>query len=127
MSAMRNNDLITKATLTVRKAGKAPLDQGPHGREQVERQGLAAKVSDGIVYGTRRIDYDWPENPLVSIVIQTRDREEYLRPLLESMHELTQYTNYELVIVDNETSEIQRVNFVRILISLPCRCDSRPP
>ncbi|TAH43468.1 MAG: type VI secretion system tube protein Hcp [Betaproteobacteria bacterium] len=26
MSAMRNNDLITKATLTVRKAGKAPLD-----------------------------------------------------------------------------------------------------
>lgn len=26
MSAMRNNDLIKKATLTVRKAGKAPLD-----------------------------------------------------------------------------------------------------
>lgn len=26
MSALRNNDLIKKATLTVRKAGKAPLD-----------------------------------------------------------------------------------------------------
>jgi type VI secretion system secreted protein Hcp len=26
MAALRNNDLIKKATLTVRKAGKAPLD-----------------------------------------------------------------------------------------------------
>lgn len=87
--------------------------------DHLERQGLAAKVSDGIVYGTRRIDYDWPENPLVSIVIQTRDREEYLRPLLESMHELTQYTNYELVIVDNETSDPDALEWLKALPSGP--------
>lgn len=87
--------------------------------DHLERQGLAAKPSDGIVYGTRRIDYDWPENPLVSIVIQTRDREEYLRPLLESMHELTQYTNYELVIVDNETSDPDALEWLKALPSDP--------
>ena len=87
--------------------------------DHLERQGVPAKVSDGIVYGTRRIDYLWPENPLVSIVIQTRDREEYLRPLLESMHELTQYTNYELVIVDNETSDPDALEWLKALPSDP--------
>jgi GT2 family glycosyltransferase len=73
--------------------------------DHLRRRGLAAEVGEGIVFGTRHIEYAWPETPLVSIVIQTRDREEYLRPLLDSLHEHTLYPNYELIIVDNETRD----------------------
>jgi len=43
--------------------------------------------------------------PLVSIVIPTRDRVDLLRPCVESIFSKTLYTNYELIIVDNSSSD----------------------
>ena len=56
------------------------------------------------------IDYLWPENPLVSIVIRPGIAK-VLRPLLpKACMSSRNATNYELVIVDVETSDPMRLN-----------------
>ena len=42
--------------------------------------------------------------PLVSIVILTKDAPQYIGPCLKSIYELTTYTNFEVVVVDNNTT-----------------------
>jgi len=71
----------------------------------LQRHGLDADIRDGALFGTRHVRYRWPDQPLVSIVIQTRDREEYLRPLLDSLFASTTYPAYEVVIVDNDSTD----------------------
>ncbi len=73
--------------------------------DHLTRRGLDALIHDGALFGTRRVEYRWHEAPLVSIIIQTRDREEYLRPLLESIAARTRYPHYEVVVVDNDSTD----------------------
>jgi GT2 family glycosyltransferase len=79
------------------------------------RRGLDTKVLDGALLGTRRIEYHWPERPLLSIVIPTRDRAEYLRPLLESLQERTGYDNYEVIVVDNDSTDPDTLDYLATL------------
>lgn len=92
--------------------------------EHLTRSGLDAQIFDGPLFGTRRIEYLWPHHPLVSIIIPIRDREEYLRPLINSMRELTQYPNYEIIIVDNDSSD---PDTLRYLTSLTTSTDTTAP
>lgn len=85
--------------------------------DHLARHGLDAVIHDGASFGTRRVQYRWADAPLVSIVIQTRDREEYLRPLLDSIATRTDYPNYELVVVDNDSTDPDAIAFLRGLES----------
>lgn len=85
--------------------------------DHLARCGLNAEVFDGAIYGTRRIEYHWPTEPLVSIVIPTREREEYLRPLLDSLQERTGYPNYEIIVVDNDSVDPDTVAYLEALRS----------
>ena len=54
----------------------------------------------------RRPIYDVPvPEPLVSILIPTRDQGRMLKKCLESLYEETKYSNFEIVLVNHETSE----------------------
>ena len=79
------------------------------------RRGLTADILDGPSDGTRRILYRWPNAPLVSIVIQTRDRGEYLRPLLDGIHTRTRYPHYEIIVVDNGSTDPDTLAFLAAL------------
>jgi GT2 family glycosyltransferase len=57
--------------------------------------------------------------PLVSIVICTRDHEALLRTAVESIHTLSTYSNYELVIVDNGSRNPQAVAYLASLAAQP--------
>lgn len=52
-----------------------------------------------------RIDYGHAVQPLVSIVVPTRNQLPMLRRCVESLLEMTRYPNYELLIVDNRSDE----------------------
>jgi O-antigen biosynthesis protein len=80
--------------------------------DHLTRCGLDADVLDGALFGTRRIHYKWAATPRVSIIIPTRDREEYLRPLLDSLHERTRYPNYEIIILDNDSTDPDTVRYL---------------
>ena len=54
----------------------------------------------------KRIRYSLPDlEPLVSILVPSRDQGRMLEKCLESLHEETAYPNYEIVLVDHESSE----------------------
>lgn len=70
-----------------------------------EDKGLNYKVSVGSYPNTYRVS--WPivkPLPLISIIIPTRDGFEILKQCLMSIYEKTDYANYEVLVVDNQTT-----------------------
>lgn len=88
-------------------------------QDHLARRQLTADVLDGALFGTRRVQYRWPATPLVSIVIPTRDREEYLRPLIEGIEERTRYPNYEIIVVDNDSNDPDTIRYLNTLRENP--------
>ena len=67
-------------------------------------------------YETR---FELTQRPLVSIVIPTRDKRALLQTTLESIWARTEYHRYEIIVVDNQSTEPDAVQF---LASLGSRC-----
>lgn len=70
-------------------------------------QELDASLGDG-PFGTSRVFWPLPPReqlPLVSIIVPTRDRADLLRTCMESLRRKTSYANYEIIVVDNGSSE----------------------
>ncbi len=86
--------------------------------EHLERLGHRARVTmlhDG---PGLRIRYALPDElPLVSIIIPTRDRSELLRPCIASILERTDYSNFEILIIDNGSSEPETKSYFKYLES----------
>ena len=76
---------------------------------------IQADVTDGLVENTCRITYHHQDTPLVSIIIPTRDKFEYLSECVDSLLEKTTYSNYELIIVDNQSADIDTLNYLQNL------------
>ncbi|WP_314408176.1 glycoside hydrolase family 99-like domain-containing protein [Pseudomonas kuykendallii] len=71
------------------------------------RLGIAHSITQGALPMINRVAYHNASQPLVSIIIPTRDQLPVLQRCVESLIEKTRYANYELLIVDNasETPE----------------------
>ena len=81
-------------------------------QEHLERTGIAGTVvpSHGVYLQTK---YAFPiEHPLVSIIIPTRDRTSCLQKCLDSIFEKTDYRNYEVIVLDNESHEAETLEFL---------------
>ncbi|MFY2860300.1 glycosyltransferase [Mycobacterium sp. THU-M104] len=71
-----------------------------------ERQGINAEIAPIADTGNWRVRYHLPEpEPSVSVIIPTRNGGETLRRCLDSVREHTDYSNYEIVIVNNQSDE----------------------
>jgi GT2 family glycosyltransferase len=68
----------------------------------LDRLGIMARAEPGAQPYFCRVHYrhDGPE-PLVSIIVPTRDQFSLLRRCIETVLKITEYQNYELIIVDN--------------------------
>jgi GT2 family glycosyltransferase len=74
--------------------------------------GDRGKCLDG-PYGTVHVQWPLPkEEPLVSLIIPTRDKLDLLRCCIESIETHTSYRNYELVIVDNGSVEQTTLDYL---------------
>lgn len=64
-----------------------------------------AQVEAGMAANTYRVVWPIPEpQPLVSLLIPTRDGLDILKPCVEALLEHTDYQNLELLIIDNQSS-----------------------
>lgn len=62
------------------------------------------------------VKYDLPDVlPLVSIIIPTRNGFHYLKQCLDSIFEKTTYSNYEIIIVDNNSDEQDLIEYLEDL------------
>ncbi|EIF28209.1 putative glycosyltransferase [Burkholderia sp. Ch1-1] len=76
-------------------------------REHLQRLGHAAKVETVSDKSSMvRVTFEVPEpKPLVSIVIPTRDRSDLLKRCVDSLREQTRYEPFEIIIVDNGSTD----------------------
>ncbi len=82
-------------------------------RAHLDRNGVRASVEPGYLDGTYFIEYRHDESPpLVSIIVPTRNKLEYLRPCINSVLETTSCEFYELIIVDNDSDDPQTLEFL---------------
>lgn len=59
-----------------------------------------------------RVKFRVKKNPLVSIIIPFRDEVAHLKRCIRSIEERTEYKNYELLLVDNQSSEEETHGFL---------------
>lgn len=62
-----------------------------------------AEIETGLAPGSFHIRYNLPEQPLVSIIVPTKDQLPMLMRCVESVLEKTAYPHFELLIVDNNS------------------------
>lgn len=90
-------------------SGRDAVSSEENTREAVSRhltrQGIQGRVDEGFAPGTHRVVYERMSNPLVSIIIPNRDKLEFLQPCVESVLEKTSYADYEILIVDNQSTD----------------------
>lgn len=80
----------------------------------IERRQLKATVQADPKTSYCRLKYHLPEEaPLVSIIIPTRDGLDVLEPCIDSVSRLTDYQNFEILIVDNQSSDPETLSYFR--------------
>ena len=94
-------------------------------KRHLDREGIKADVAEKKSVGLR-IDYHIPsQDPLVTIIIPTKDALNYLEPCVSSVLKKTKYKNFELIIVDNQSlddktfeffAEIKKIDNVSVIV-----------
>ena len=73
--------------------------------EHLQRVGLDGEVTDSTVPSTYRIRYEIKGNPLVSVIIPNKDHITELDLCLSSMYEKSTYRNFEVIVVENNSTD----------------------
>jgi len=73
--------------------------------KHLERCGLSGIVSSINTFSLYRIQYTINESPFVSIIIPNKDNANSLRQCLHSLLKRTTYTSYEILVIENNSSE----------------------
>lgn len=85
-------------------------------QEHLGRAHFVATVESGLLPNTFWVRYRHESQPLVSIIIPTRDKVEFLEPCIESLLEKTTYKNYEIIVVDNESEDPDTISYLAELV-----------
>jgi glycosyltransferase involved in cell wall biosynthesis len=80
--------------------------------EGLRRRGLEGSVEYGYLPDRFRVRLKIKDEPKVSIIIPTRDNVSFLRRCIGSVERLTTYRNYELLIIDNNSSDRATVKYL---------------
>ena len=87
------------------------------GRRAVEahlqRLGIQAEVEETCDLGYYRVKYPVTGSPMVSILIPNKDQLQTLKKCLKSIWEKTEYTNYEILIIENNSTEKETFEFYK--------------
>ncbi len=86
--------------------------------DHLTRLGIDAAVHDGPILGTYQVIYHLRTQPLVSVIVPTKDHPEMLARCVESLAK-SSYANYELLIVENGSERPETFAYYRDLESQP--------
>ena len=89
------------------------------GRRAIEahlkRVGVEGEVSHTPDLGFFRVKYPVHGEPLVSIIIPNKDEKESLQACIESIREKTEYQNYEILIIENNSTSEEIFHYYKEL------------
>ena len=95
---------------------ETPLSLAAHRvaiEQHLQRIGRSGEVREGVVPDTFKVSYPLSTQPLVSIIIPNRDKLEFLQPCLETLFAKTGYRQFEVLIVDNQSTDPDVLDFYR--------------
>ena len=81
--------------------------------DAMQRRGSEAEIVAGPFSNTYRVCYRIRGQPLVSIIIPTRDRVNLLRSCIAKIDKKSRYSNYEILIVDNESRDEKTLDYLK--------------
>jgi GT2 family glycosyltransferase len=87
------------------------IDQTEVLSQHIQRLGLNAEVERGKAIGTFRVRYLLENEPKVSIIIPTKNNKSLLKRCIESIENNTNYKNFEIIIVDNNTDDDETLEY----------------
>ena len=80
--------------------------------------GTAIQVVETEAAGVYRTRYPLPDRlPLVTLIIPTRDQVDFLRQCITSIQTKTDYPNYEILVMDNQSSDPAALTYLASLAS----------
>ena len=88
-------------------------------QEHLQRSGSTATVQS-VGSGRYRVHWPLPEAlPLVSIIIPTRNQLGLLRQCIQTLDQLTDYPNRELIVIDNGSDDADALAYLHTLAARP--------
>jgi GT2 family glycosyltransferase len=94
-------------------AGKRAIEQ------YLGTRGVDAEVMDGMWPGAFRVKYRLDPSVMVSVVIPTRDQAAVTRRCMDGLLHQTHYRNFEILLVDNQSTEPEALTYFASLEAHP--------
>lgn len=85
--------------------------------EHLVRRGASGEVMQTKDHGFYRIRYDLTQRPMVSIIIPNREEKEMLERCIKAIRKHTAYDDYEVIVVENNSSSKEILDYYRHLRS----------
>ncbi|MDO5701841.1 MAG: glycosyltransferase family 2 protein [Lachnospiraceae bacterium] len=79
------------------------------------RLGWPAEAEMGEYPGIYRTRWHWDEHPLISVIIPNKDHVSDLRKCIESLHRITSWPAYEILVIENNSTESETEEYYREL------------
>lgn len=83
--------------------------------EALTRRKINANVTNGTIPKTFKIQFSIDSKPKVSIIISTKDNISILKRCLKSIEKNTNYKNWELIIVNNDSKKNETISYLKSL------------
>ena len=79
----------------------------------LKRRKIKGHVEKDKVSTYYRVVYEYDKEPLISIIIPTRDYVDILKTCVDSIYEKTTYENFEIIIANNDSKEKETLDFFK--------------
>ena len=110
---------IIGSTATIHKEKFTHIENSIKALEEaMRRRKIAATVERGINFDqfeSYRVQRTIKDSPLISIIIPMKDMVSFLQRNLRSIEEKTDYDNYEIIIVDNNSQEKETFDYFKTI------------
>jgi len=80
--------------------------------EHFSRNNNEVKIDPGFKLGSFYIKFPVKQQPMVSIIISTHNELKFLRQCIDSIFDKTSYENFEVIIIDNNSEEIEVLEYL---------------
>ena len=81
--------------------------------EHLDRTGLKGTVTDSVIPSTYKVQYEIEGKPLISIIIPNKDHTDDLDKCLRSIREKSTWSNWEVIVVENNSTENATFEYYR--------------
>ncbi|CAG0898361.1 unnamed protein product, partial [Cyprideis torosa] len=122
LPSMGDEEILHLPVVLAHAEDKSSDDLQPGMREKLLKESVLGVESVNAIEvpGYFRLNYEIPDPaPLVSLLIPTRDGLSVLKPCVESILEHTSYLSYEILILDNQSSDVETLKWLAFIASNP--------